>query len=84
MSPSSPRSLYLVRSASDRAPVAAGDRGVVLAAFAVLWLVSLARVAGALVHHEVFGGESTLALLALAGLPWLLWRARGQGRPGRR
>jgi hypothetical protein len=46
--------------------------------FALAWIASIVRVAGALVRAETFGTEPTLALLFVLGLPWLLkdvWRA---------
>jgi hypothetical protein len=49
-----------------------GEEAVLVATFAVFWLVSLVRVVGALVRHEVFAGESTLALIVLFAVPWLL------------
>jgi hypothetical protein len=36
--------------------------------FAIVWLASLARVAGAIHGHEIFGAEATLALMTLAAL----------------
>jgi hypothetical protein len=50
--------------------------GTALAALAVLWIVSLLRVIGAIGRHEVFGAESTLALLCLVAAPWLAWPRR--------
>jgi hypothetical protein len=35
--------------------------------FAVLFVASVARVAGAFVHHETWGTEPTLALLLVLG-----------------
>jgi hypothetical protein len=43
-----------------------------LAAFGAFWAISLARVAGALARHEIFAGESTLALMVAIGLPLLV------------
>ncbi len=50
-----------------------------IVALGVFWVISVVRVAGAFVRHEVFGGESTLALMAVIGIPLLL----GGGRGGR-
>lgn len=38
---------------------------------AVLWLVSLVRVALGLAHHEVFGVEATAAFACVVAIPWL-------------
>jgi hypothetical protein len=54
--------------------------GTAVAALSVLGLVSLVRVVGAGVRHEVFGGESTLALLCLLAIPWLAWPRRSAPR----
>jgi hypothetical protein len=43
-----------------------------LAAFGAFWATSLARVAGALARHEIFAGESTLALMVVIGLPFVV------------
>jgi hypothetical protein len=48
----------------------------VLLALSALWVVSVVRVAGAAVHHEVFGAEATLAFLSMFAIPWLAVRAR--------
>jgi hypothetical protein len=48
------------------------EDGSVLAVFAIFWAVSLARVIAAVVRHEVFGGEETLALMAVVAVPWLV------------
>jgi hypothetical protein len=47
--------------------------GTAVAALLLLGLVSFVRVVGAVVRHEVFGAESTLALLCLLAIPWLAW-----------
>jgi hypothetical protein len=39
---------------------------------ALLWIASVARVTLELVHGQPFGGEATLALACVIGLPWLL------------
>jgi hypothetical protein len=41
---------------------------------AVFWLISAVRAVGALVRHEVFGAEATMALVAVLVLPWLALR----------
>ena len=43
---------------------------------ALLWLVSVVRVALTLAHQQVFGIEATLALLCVLGLPRLISRSR--------
>jgi hypothetical protein len=37
---------------------------------ALVGLASFVRVAGAVVRHEVFGGEATLALMTLVAIAW--------------
>lgn len=39
---------------------------------ALFWLVSLTRVVIALVQHEVFGVEASLACIFVVGVPWAL------------
>jgi hypothetical protein len=68
------------RSRSRREPLF--EDASLLAALGVFWAVSLARVTGALARHEIFGGESTLALMVAIGVPLLLLRRRAQP-PGR-
>src|SRR5579863_2971400 len=51
-------------------------------ALGVFWVISVIRVAGAFVRHEVFGGESTLALMAVIGIPLLLLGGRTQASRG--
>lgn len=36
-----------------------------------LWLAAASRVVVALLHHETFRAEATLALIVLALVPWL-------------
>ena len=48
-----------------------GEREL-LVGLALFWVVSLIRVVGGVVRHEVFGAEATLALMAVLGLPWLV------------
>jgi hypothetical protein len=50
----------------------------------LFWLASVARVMAAFVHDEVFGVESSLALLCVLSLPWLSWRSRSSRRLSRR
>ena len=46
--------------------------------------LSLVRVVGALINHEVFGTEATLALFATLGAAWMLASmARGARRSSR-
>jgi hypothetical protein len=42
----------------------------------LLWVFSLARVVHALLRHELFDLECTLALACLLGLPCSYWRFR--------
>ena len=37
----------------------------------ILWLVAASRVVVALVHHETFHAEATLALIITVLIPWL-------------
>jgi hypothetical protein len=51
----------------------------------IVWLVSVARVVGAVARQETFGAEATLALLAVGLLPisiarTVTWWARHRGR----
>ncbi|HZU81266.1 MAG TPA: hypothetical protein VE987_00035 [Polyangiaceae bacterium] len=70
---------YLGSSAGPRALARAPLDRAPLPALGLLWAVSLVRVAGAVVRHEAFGAEATLAFVALAAVPWLIW-GRGGGR----
>jgi hypothetical protein len=49
-----------------------------IVALGLFWVISVVRVTGAFVRHEVFGGESTLALMAVIGIPLLLLSGRAQ------
>ena len=49
------------------------EDGAVVTALALFWVVSLLRVVGGLIRHEVFGAEGTLALLAIVAVPRLVW-----------
>ncbi len=51
-----------------------------IVALGVFWVISVVRVAGAFVRHEVFAAESTLALMAVIGIPLLLLGGRAQAR----
>jgi hypothetical protein len=64
-----PASARLARHRGRRA-----DRDLLPAA-ALLWAVSLIRTVAALLWHEKFGAEATLALMAVVGLPWLFFGA---------
>jgi hypothetical protein len=46
--------------------------------FLGFWAVSLLRVAAAVQQKEVFGVEPTLALMAVLGVPGLLWSCGGR------
>jgi len=55
----------------------------------ILWLVAAGRVVVALLHHETFRADATLALIITALIPWLAlspmaqgWRGRGSVDPG--
>jgi hypothetical protein len=48
-----------------------GDTNL-LAVLVVFWVASIARVVSALVRHEIFGAEATLALMAVVAVPWHL------------
>jgi hypothetical protein len=43
-----------------------------LPVFAIVWIASVVRVAGAVTLHETFGVEATVALFCVLLLPWLL------------
>lgn len=49
-----------------------------IVALGVFWVISVVRVVGAFVRHEVFAAESTLALMAVIGIPLLLLGGRAQ------
>jgi hypothetical protein len=49
----------------------------------LFWVVSLLRVAGALVRREVFGAEATLAVVAVVVVPRLVWTCLGLDRARR-
>lgn len=65
-----------MKSSADRVPVRrtlrdrfrGADRDL-LPAMALFWAISAVRVVGALLRHEVFGTEATLALMALVAIP---------------
>jgi hypothetical protein len=79
---SSPYRLASSSSYARRRASAPTDREVTLV-FGLLWLVSLVRVIGAVVRHEVFAAEATLALLAVVGLPWVVFGSPGRAAAGR-
>ena len=54
------------------------EDGAVMTVLGLFWAVSVVRVAGDVMQHEVLGAEATLALLAVLAVPWLIW-----GRPRR-
>lgn len=43
---------------------------------ALVGLASFVRVAGAVLRHEVFGGEATLALMTLVAIAWAAFAVR--------
>jgi len=60
-----------------------------LAMGSILWLVAAGRVVVALLHHETFRADATLALIITALIPWLAlspmaqrWRGRDSVEPG--
>lgn len=63
-----------------------GDRDL-LPIWALLWLAAASRVAVAMVHHEIFRAEATLALIVVALIPGLVlspcirnwWQSRALG-----
>lgn len=61
-------------------PEPAGETGGMLAAFALLWIPSAARLALAVHGHERFGFEPSLALAITALVPVALVRGWARGR----
>jgi hypothetical protein len=57
---------------STREAPARADRELRLV-IGIFWVISVVQVAGALLRHEVFGAETTLALMAVLGLPCLIF-----------
>ena len=51
-----------------------------LPVLALFWLVSVVRVVGALVRHETFGAEATLALVAAVVVPCVIHLGRRRKR----
>jgi hypothetical protein len=49
--------------------------------FAIVWLASFVRVAGAFHYREIFGTEATLALMTLIGVTFYAVAATLAGRP---
>ena len=64
---------------SDHLQRGHGEREL-LVVLALFWVVSLVRVVGTVVRHEVFGAEATLALMAVLVIPWLTLRRSTQRR----
>lgn len=48
-----------------------GDRDL-LPMWVLLWVAAALRVAVAMLHHETFRAEATLALIVAALVPWLV------------
>ncbi len=46
----------------------------------LVWVASLARVAGALYSREVLGAEATLALMTMVAVTWYALAARARSR----
>ena len=67
------------RSLVRRSPALAdGDRDLFAIAL-VIWATGAFRVAMALVHHEVFGTEATLALACTLLIPSLIFASLRRG-----
>lgn len=56
-----------------------GDRDL-LPIWVLLWVAAASRVVVALVRHESFWAEATLALIVVALIPWLLWSPHTRNR----
>ena len=85
--PSSSRAASGYRTSSEPpAPPAEGADGGyeegLHPVLAIVWLASLARVAGALWLHETLGAEATLALMTLVAGAWYAYALRTQRRAG--
>ena len=85
-SPESSLSAY--RSPTDPANDASGEpddtfRERLHPVFLVVWVASLARVAGALYSREVLGAEATLALMTLVAVTWYALAVRARARQSR-
>jgi Flp pilus assembly protein TadB len=66
---------YRAACQAEPAAVPADDsEGPVRAALLIFWTVSLVRVVGAVLGHEVFGAEATLAAIVAVGVPLVAWR----------
>ena len=62
-----------------------GPDADLVSVFGIGWIASIVRVAGALMHHETFGAEQTLALFCVFLLSWLLLKPFVTlARPGQR
>ena len=55
-----------------------------LVVLGLFWALSLVRVSGAMLRHEVFGTEATLALMAIVAIPWLVRGHRTQAHAPQR
>jgi hypothetical protein len=82
---SSEPSLSAYRSAADPRSAAKGDpedafRERLHPVFVIVWAASLARAAGALYGHEVFGAEATLALMTVVAVTWYAAAVRVRAR----
>jgi hypothetical protein len=87
VAPPSETSASAYRSPPERpAPEASEepDRERLHPVFVLVWVASLVRVVGALVRHEVFGTEATLALMTLVGVSWYALAVRRQALRRRR
>lgn len=67
--------------AQSPSSAAAGLDADLLPLAILLWVGSAVRVGYALLHHEVFRTEATLALACMALIPWLLVVTRRRYRP---
>jgi hypothetical protein len=48
---------------------------------AVVWITGVVRVVAALLRHEFFATEATLALAVVITLPWFFWRQLRRAQP---
>jgi hypothetical protein len=80
MGPTSPSRAASAYRIPGEPPAPAGDaddggyRDGLHPVLVIVWLASLARVAGAFWTHEAMGGEATLSLAALVAGAWYLCR----------
>jgi hypothetical protein len=54
---------------TQRAEGEQGDRDLLVVGL-LLWVASVVRVVAALLEHEVFGAEASLALVCVVLIPW--------------